>query len=60
MAMIPPRSRGVLLAVPVAATFGVLVRFLLQRYLESDVYGNEVEPAEAAQTAEVVDDGAAQ
>ena len=30
---------GVLLAVPVAATIGVLVRFLLQRYLESDLYG---------------------
>jgi len=51
---------GVLLAVPVAATFGVLVRFLLQRYLESDVYGKKEEPAEAAETAEAVDDGAAQ
>jgi predicted PurR-regulated permease PerM len=29
---------GVLLAVPVAATFGVLVRFLLERYLESEIY----------------------
>ncbi len=36
---------GVLLAVPVAAALGVLVRFLLQRYLESDVYGKEEGPA---------------
>ncbi len=39
---------GVLLAVPVAAALGVLVRFLLQRYLESDVYGKGDEPATAA------------
>ncbi len=34
---------GVLLAVPVAATAGVLMRFLLQLYLESDVYGRKPE-----------------
>jgi predicted PurR-regulated permease PerM len=39
---------GVLLAVPVAAALGVLVRFLLQRYLASDVYGREEERATAA------------
>jgi predicted PurR-regulated permease PerM len=39
---------GVLLAVPVAATLGVLARFLLQRYLESDVYGEERAPPEPA------------
>ena len=32
---------GILLAVPVAATLGVLIRFLLERYLESDVYRGE-------------------
>ncbi len=42
---------GVLLAVPVAATVGVLVRFLLQRYLESDVYGKTEERAAAEETA---------
>ncbi|MGF1610970.1 MAG: AI-2E family transporter [Kiloniellales bacterium] len=30
---------GVLLAVPVAAVIGVLMRFSLQRYLASDIYG---------------------
>ena len=30
---------GVLLAVPVAAVIGVLMRFFLQRYLASDIYG---------------------
>jgi predicted PurR-regulated permease PerM len=30
---------GILLAVPVAATVGVLVRFLLAHYLESELYG---------------------
>jgi predicted PurR-regulated permease PerM len=39
---------GVLLAVPVAATLGVLVRFLLQRYLESDMYGSDEKQADAA------------
>ena len=39
---------GVLLAVPVAAALGVLVRFMLQRYLESDVYGKGEGPADAA------------
>jgi len=29
---------GILLAVPVAATVGVLVRFLLAHYLESELY----------------------
>ena len=43
---------GVLLAVPVAATLGVLVRFLLQRYLESDVYAPR-----AASLEKVDDDG---
>ena len=32
---------GVLLAVPVAATIGVLARFFLERYLASDLYGGE-------------------
>jgi predicted PurR-regulated permease PerM len=39
---------GVLLAVPVAATVGVLARFLLQRYLASDMYGDADEPPDAA------------
>ena len=30
---------GVLLAVPVAATIGVLVRFMLEHYLDSEFYG---------------------
>jgi len=46
---------GVLLAVPVAATVGVLVRFLVQRYLASELYGKEDEPA-----ADEADDGAAE
>jgi predicted PurR-regulated permease PerM len=37
---------GVLLAVPVAATAGVMARFLLQRYLQSDLYGQAEEPSE--------------
>ncbi|MBR0556112.1 AI-2E family transporter [Ciceribacter sp. L1K23] len=32
---------GVLIAVPAAAAIGVLVRFALRRYLESDLYENE-------------------
>jgi len=32
---------GVLLAVPVAATIGVLVRFFVSQYLESSLYGNQ-------------------
>ncbi len=32
---------GVLLAVPVAATVGVLVRYFIRKYLESDLYGGE-------------------
>ena len=43
---------GVLLAVPVAATAGVLVRFLLQSYLDSDLY----QTSEQADTSG--DDGA--
>jgi predicted PurR-regulated permease PerM len=46
---------GVLLAVPVAATVGVLVRFLLQHYLESEVYGRSEAPASGK-----ADDGAAE
>lgn len=39
---------GLLLAVPLAATLGVLIRFLLERYLASDVYkGGGGEPPEA-------------
>jgi predicted PurR-regulated permease PerM len=34
---------GVLLAVPVAAVIGVLVRFALQRYLESQLFDSEAE-----------------
>ncbi len=38
---------GLLIAVPVAAALGVLVRFALQRYLESPLYhGEEVETAQ--------------
>ena len=43
------RARTVLLALAlliVAAVVGVMVRFFLQRYLESDVYGPHEEPAE--------------
>jgi hypothetical protein len=32
------RLAGVLVAVPAAASVGVLVRFALSRYLESDLY----------------------
>ncbi|MDB5395308.1 MAG: family transporter [Rhodospirillales bacterium] len=35
---------GVLLAVPVAAVVGVLVRFALRQYLNSNFYDNRVEP----------------
>ncbi len=35
---------GVLLAVPVAAVVGVLVRFALGQYLDSNFYDNRVEP----------------
>jgi predicted PurR-regulated permease PerM len=35
---------GVLLAVPVAAVVGVLVRFLLRQYLDSNFYDNRVAP----------------
>jgi predicted PurR-regulated permease PerM len=35
---------GILLAVPVAAALGVLIRFLLERYLESEVYGGGEAP----------------
>jgi predicted PurR-regulated permease PerM len=35
---------GVLLAVPVAAVVGVLVRFTLRQYLDSSFYDNRVEP----------------
>ena len=41
---------GVLLAIPVAAVVGVLIRFMLARYLDSDYYWGDVErpaPAEA-------------
>ncbi len=40
---------GMLLAVPVAATVGVLARFLLARYLESEIYRGEGSQ-EAAET----------
>jgi len=36
---------GVLLAVPVAAVIGVLIRFSLQRYLESEIYRGGEPPA---------------
>ena len=35
---------GVLVAVPIAAAVGVLVRFALNLYLESDVYRGEEDP----------------
>ncbi len=43
---------GVLLAVPVAATVGVMARFLLQRYLESDLYGEEQEEEEPSDASD--------
>jgi len=42
---------GVLIAVPAAAAVGVLVRFALRRYLESDLYDN----APPAVSADVID-----
>ncbi|MEO1225953.1 MAG: AI-2E family transporter [Pseudomonadota bacterium] len=42
---------GVLLAVPVAAVIGVLIRFFLQRYRESSLYLDD-EPADGAGKAE--------
>lgn len=39
---------GVLLAVPVAAVIGVLTRFSLQRYLDSEIYRGGVPPPGAA------------
>ncbi len=35
---------GVLIAVPMAAVLGVLVRFALHRYLESPLYDPALEP----------------
>lgn len=39
---------GLVLAVPLAAALGVLVRFMAQRYLESPLYTGQSEPAEPA------------
>ncbi len=39
---------GLLLAVPVAAVIGVLVRFALGRYLDSELYGGAGDPDDAA------------
>ena len=35
---------GMLIAVPLAATIGVLVRFLLEQYLKSDIYKGKLPP----------------
>ncbi len=40
---------GVLVAVPVAAAIGVLLRFIVGRYLASDIYGAEKPPPGSAQ-----------
>jgi predicted PurR-regulated permease PerM len=37
---------GLLIAVPAAAAVGVIVRFALERYLESEMYGGPQEPEE--------------
>lgn len=44
---------GVLVAVPVAAAIGVLVRFALDVYLGSSVYGGEIPSRVAAETVKV-------
>ncbi|MHC2298397.1 AI-2E family transporter [Rhizobium mongolense] len=41
---------GLLVAVPAAAAVGVLVRFALSRYLQSDLYAGRSQPAEARKT----------
>ena len=37
---------GILIAVPVAAVLGVIVRFFLRQYLESNYYTGADEPGE--------------
>ncbi|NLS03088.1 AI-2E family transporter [Rhizobium sp. P32RR-XVIII] len=41
---------GLLVAVPAAAVVGVLVRFALARYLQSDLYAGQSQPAAARKT----------
>jgi predicted PurR-regulated permease PerM len=44
---------GVLLAVPVAAVIGVVVRFSIQQYLHSDFYDNRVKPLPVVDPSEL-------
>ncbi|WP_425418780.1 AI-2E family transporter [Oricola indica] len=43
---------GLLIAVPAAAAIGVLVRFALEKYLDSDLYVGDSEPAERVTPAD--------
>jgi predicted PurR-regulated permease PerM len=44
---------GLLLAVPLAAATGVLVRFALRRYLESPLYTGTQRPEDRAEVSRV-------
>ncbi len=44
---------GILLAVPAAAVVGVLVRFALSHYLDSDFYDNRVKPLPLVDASEL-------